>query len=366
MRSVSRVVTAAMVFLAMLSSRFIISMKAQVTVPTISFNEYGETMGGAPGLGILPLNANTDTLYIAFRANDSGNALWIDSTTDGSTLAGATPFFGITLGSDPSVAGDKFHGVVQVAFKSATDDTLWVCAITPPISTTSTVACQNYPSIHMIGTPRIANFPDFQNNYGYLYVSFETSNNDPAGPYHPAVAQLVNQSSSGQYAVSELALPGYIMTPPSIAEIDNNGTQPFDTLTIAYQDSATHKLVLQSVASNLSSYQTAQFFPQLVGNTPGVCLLNNYYGAYIVPFQANDPGNHLWYSTAIGPAPSDGGTVTPDYSTPQTSEDSAQIGSAPAIACWKSQAAGANQVMVTVAFQANDPGNHLWLGSQPQ
>lgn len=97
--------------------------------PTMNFTEFNETMGGSPALGVLG-----NTLYIAYRANDSSNSLWIDSSTDGATTPGPVNFPGITLGSDPSIAGDNQDNLIEVAFKSASNDTMWICAITPPLS----------------------------------------------------------------------------------------------------------------------------------------------------------------------------------------------------------------------------------------
>ena len=330
------------------------SCLSQAPEPTISFNPYGETMGGAPSLGSLG-----NTLYIAYIANDPSNTLWIETSTDGSTLAGPVHFGGITLGSDPAVAGDKANFVVQVAFRSATDDTLWVCSFQPPIVPSSAVICTNHPDIHMVGSPSIVNLPSQEQNYSHLFIAYKTSGNDPAGPNQIGIVKLQNNNQSTAEE-AKLVIPVQLTTSPAITGFLNPAGGNFQSLTLFYQDPSSHKLVLQSVDSSLTYYgtPTSTNYSALIGGTPSACLAGSYTD-YVVAFQANDPNNHLYYNRFEGNYPS-GNNNTQSYGDYGAVYDNAQIGGTPAITCWSPN----QQNMYSVAFRANDPGNHLWLGSQ--
>ena len=302
-------------------------------IPNMVINRYGETMGGAPSLGSVRNNSGYDsaneTLYIAFRANDPSNILWIDSTQDGTTNSGAIAFPQVHLGSDPTIVGSNADNVLLVAFSDWNTETLNVCSISAPITQNSTVNCTNFPSIHVVNTPFIFTPP---NGTGVFWVAFNTINGNPA------VAEIVN----GNSILRSIQLSDYAATPPAITGLINN-----NFFLLSFQNGSTHQLEVRTLSYSNLQIVASNTLPQLVGGTPAA---TPGVGGFVMAFQANDPGNRLWYST-----------IQNDLTSAQTASSPATIGNVPAIHSWYVS----GQLQITVAFQANDSGHGLWFGTQP-
>lgn len=342
--------------------------------PTMSFTEEGDTMAGAPGLGYI---LNNGVLYVAYRAPGS-NSLTIDWSTDGANLNGAVLYDGVTMGSDPTVTGDLYmgglHGGIQVAYKSATDDTLWTCfaaiELSPFPNRPGSFQCTNYPTVHMIGTPSIADANE--NAYkGYLYIAYETSANDPNGANHLGIVQLgeTSTSATNNNLLQNAVFPTLIAAPPSItggvADPPPGETPiPSDTLRVVYQSyDSPNDLSIQAVDWNLQDYSTADTFSTPIVGTPTICGTPLVIQTdYIVPFISNGSGNNLGFATLYSTV----GTTQPyqfQFTSYQSAQNSAQPSTTPAISCWEPSAGSyIYDNVVSVGF-ANSAGN-LMLGTQ--
>ena len=315
-----------------------VPVQAQVNAPTMNFAEQGETMGGAPALATF-----NNVLYIAFRANDSSNVLWLDSSSDGVTLQGARILgagLPVTMGSDPSIAA--YAGALYVAFKSASTDNLVVCQIPDPQFGKAYCTQQN---LHIVGTPSLTSYND------HLYVGFQKSPQygEPSNQLEIAYAKEPYPTSPNTILFGNYnTYPTRIGAPPAIVGY-------FGVIYAAFQaDDPGHNLFLQAFPLDLTSlYGSAARLAPQIGPTPALTVAGNFTNTLIIAFEANDPYQHLWFeafdNTGLHPA----------------IQNNAFIGGAPAETDWiPITGPYMDHEIITTGFKSYDFGNHLWIGSQ--
>ncbi len=313
-------------------------LKAQISAPSMNFLEQGETMGGAPALAVL-----YQTLYIAFRANDNSNVLWLDSSVDGVRTDGAHILgagLPVVMGSDPSLA--VLDGFLYVAFKSATSDNLFVCQIYD-LRGGATYCTEQ--ALHIVGTPSLVGYDD------RLYVAYQKSPQYGSPSNQLGIAYAYPPSPSNFHTIVFDHYNSYntlIGGPPAIAGYLWN-------LYVAFQAyDAGHNLFLQTFPLSLSSPPgPAIRYETRIGPTPALTLAGNQ-GTLMIAFEADDPYQHLWFQPLAG-----------EYLAP-AAQNGATISGAPAEVDWiPGSGPYAYQEIITAGFKSYDLSNHFWMGSQP-
>jgi GH43 family beta-xylosidase len=313
------------------------SGEAQVAPPPqIAFARQGELINGAPTLAAL-----NGLLYIGFRADDSSNTLWVDTSFDGSGLQGAQHISNVSMGSTPAMAA--FNNNMYVAFQSNSDDSLFVCtyALNPnPVCTHITGAGSPQVTIHMSGAPSlwVVN--------GRLYLAYWTSANDSNGAHHIAILSSANGTTFDQGRVFS-ATAG---SPPALAAYNGHIVTAFQA------NDSRSVLYLQQYPYNLQSTTQTDFYPTQIKTAPALMLVQpstSSFPTLMIAYEGNDSNQYLNYEPFYG------------VSLYVSTQDTAMVGSSPAEIVWTpSQGANANKATMTVAFRSKDSSNHLWLGSK--
>lgn len=306
-----------------------------VPAPSLSFTQQNDQLSSAPasaGLG--------NVLYVAFRANDASNTLWIDSTVDGSLLQGAQHKANISMGSGPAMKA--FGGQLAIAFQSNTDDSLFVC-LSPASLALSCTHINNAGvtsfAVHSQGSPSLwsAN--------GRLYMAYQTSAADVNGINHIVVVSSADGATFDQGKVFG-ATSG---TPPSIASYNGQ-------VVIAFQSNDSRKdLYLQLLPYDLTSVTSSMLYPTQLQTKPALALVKlstSTFPTLMLAFGGVDANQSLNYEPYYG------------VSLYDETQSGASIGSAPDEAVWTPlQGANANKPVLTVSFRSKDVSNHLWMGT---
>ena len=326
---------------------------AQASAPTTNYTQQGETMSGAPALASI-----NNTMYVAFKANDSSNRLFFDTSSDGVNLKGAQVVYAndtgypnpaITMGSDPAIVA--FGGALYTAFKSATSDYLFICqtqfgvqGYSGPNGFTS---CRQQ-SYGMIGAPSLTVY----NNRLYVALKADSNEASPSDRLLIASAPIPSGTSGNGLTFPSFDKQNVFTTlvggPPAIAGYNNQ-------IYVAFQaHDSSHSLFLQTFALDLSSFGPAYQYATTIGPTPALTVTGPKTNTMMIAFEANDSQQHLWFE------PYYGSMLQPAV------QNNAQIGGAPAELDWtptSGQYAGTE--IITSGFRSYNSTHNLWLGSQP-
>ena len=132
----------------------------------VNLNFAGGTSSPSISMGSSPSFANFNgKLYVAFRANDSSNSLWIASSTDGVNFGSQTNYGNIQMGSAPSLT--VFNNQLYVAFQA--NDPSHKLFVTSSSDGVNFSAATGYSNIQIGGSPSLAALN------GTLYVAFQAN-----------------------------------------------------------------------------------------------------------------------------------------------------------------------------------------------
>jgi len=277
----------------------------------------GITLSGAPGLAYF-----NNKLYVAFKANDSSNYLYITTSSDGSTFSTpATQYSSVILTGSPALT--VFNGVLFIAYLNPSNSELMMVDSTDGVNFSAPYAIEapgigpfyssSSPSLTVFNNQLIIAYLDLSSGY----ERYSTSTNG---------ATFVGPGPISTYTASSApALTAY------------NGI-----LYASFQEASNHDLVVAtSQDGSAFTYQTAYSGIQ-IGGQPS--MVGSVYGL-VVSFRSND-GYHVLFVTS--------GNSAAGLAVPATGYTGIRMGSDPGMAVF-----GTNQIYL--AFQSNDSYHILFV-----
>ncbi|MGA2890264.1 MAG: carbohydrate-binding protein [Terracidiphilus sp.] len=232
-------------------------------------------MGTAPAMAVF-----NSKLYVAFRANDASNALFVTSSSDGVNFPTATGYGNLLMGSAPALA--VFNNKLFVAFRA--NDSSNALFVTSSSDGVTFPTATGYGSIQMGGAPALA---VFNNQLVIAYRANDSSN----------ILYTTTSSDGVTFSAPAGSSADAIGSDPSLAVLNS-------LLYVAFRANDASNQLFVSSTSNASSFPTAMGYPGILMNDgPALTVFNNQL---YVSFQADDSSNTLFLAASSGATTSGG------------------------------------------------------------
>jgi hypothetical protein len=238
-----------------------------IVLTTIGFSNYNQksppiTLQNSPAMAVFE-----DKLYIAFKANDASNQLFVASSEDGTFPKPARGYSSVRMGGSPAMA--VFKDKLYIAFKANdASNQLFVASFKDG---TFSAPAIGYSSVRMGGNPAMAVFKD------KLYIAFKA--NDASNQL------FVASSEDGTFSAPAI---GY----SSVRMRRNPAMAVFkDKLYIAFKaNDASNQLFVASSEDGTFSAPAIGYKAIQMGDNPAMAVFKD---KLYIAFKANDESNRL-------------------------------------------------------------------------
>jgi hypothetical protein len=262
-------------------------------------------------------------LYVAYQDSATGDLSITTSSNEGSSFSNPVVYSSVAMGSAPALA--VFDGVLYVAYKAAGSADLMMTYTSNGSTFATPFVLEGLGNPYMSGVaPALA---AFDGQLWIAWVDYYTSTIDYAYTYYPSIpADWPGNGVGGPGPGTGISLP------PAMAVWNN-------TLFLSYQDTTSHKLVVQQWIGN--QWSDWYSYPGiLMGSGPAMATAFN---GLVVGFKSNDKYN--WLFNTVGES-------TSSFSSPAYGYSEILMKAGPGMTADASN-------IVYVAFQSND--SYHWL-----